>query len=82
MYEALYDENATEDEILDAYQELVNNGMAWRLEGTVGRTAMDLIDSFKIGLGEEGHYDYYGNYVPSRYDVEEGTKGAAEFARF
>jgi hypothetical protein len=31
-------------------------------------------------LGEEGHLDYYGNYVPSRYEVEPGTKGSPEYA--
>lgn len=82
MYEALYDEDATEDEVLDTYQTLVNNGMAWKLEGHIGRTAMDLLEARKIGLGEEGRYDYYGTYVPSRYEVQAGTKGAAEFARF
>lgn len=25
------------------YQRLINSGMAWRLEGSIGRTAMDLI---------------------------------------
>ena len=61
---------------------LVNNGQAWRLEGHVGRTAMDLLESRQIALGETGHTDYYGNYIPSRYEVQPGTKGAAEYARF
>lgn len=82
MYEALYDEDVTEDEFLDTYQELVNNGMAWKMEGSVGRTADDLLEARKIGLGETGHKDFYGNYVPSRYEVQAGTKGAAEYARF
>jgi len=60
-------------------QELVNSGLAWRLEGAIGRAAMDAINSGAIMLGEEGHYDFYGNYVPSRTEVEPGTKGSREY---
>ena len=76
---ALWDEEATEEEVLSCYQELVNTGLAWQLEGYVGRTAMGLISQGLIMLGEEGHKDYWGNYVPSRYEVEPGTKGSREY---
>ena len=62
-------------------QELINSGMAWRLEGSIGRAAMAAINAGECVLGEEGHTDYYGNYVPSRYEVEPGTKGSVEYAR-
>lgn len=78
-YEALWDEDATEDERIALYQHLVDTGMAWKLEGHVGRTAMDLIEQGVIMLGEESHRDYWGNVVPSRHDVEPGSKGSAEF---
>jgi len=78
-YTALYREDATEDELVVLYQELVNNGQAWMLEGSVGRTAYDLIEQGVIMLGEVGRRDYYGGYVPSRYEVEPGTKGSAEY---
>ena len=61
-------------------QTLIDNGMAWRLEGAVGRAAMRAIEAGECVLGEEGHHDYYGNYVPSRHEVEPGTKGSAEYA--
>lgn len=77
----LWDEDVSEKEFLEGYQELVNTGAAWRLEGSVGRTAMGLIESGQIILGEEGHYDYWGNYVPSRYEVQAGTKGSMEYAK-
>jgi hypothetical protein len=61
------------------YQRLVNSGQAWMMEGAVGRTAMSLIEQGEIVLGEQGHRDYYGNYVPSRHEVEPGTKGSVEY---
>ena len=69
-----------EDGFFDA-QELINSGMAWRLEGSIGRAAMNCIESGHCILGEQGHRDYYGNYVPSRYEVEPGTKGSLEYAK-
>ena len=61
-------------------QELINSGTAWRLEGSVGRAAMACIESGCCILGEEGHTDFWGNYVPSRFEVKPGTKGSIEYA--
>lgn len=61
-------------------QQLIDSGMAWRLEGSVGRAAMDAIERGDCVLGEEGHRDYWGNYVPSRHEVQPGTKGSVEYA--
>jgi hypothetical protein len=78
-YSFLWRDDVDEDELVECYQQLINTGTAWRLEGSVGRTAMDLIESGRCALGEEGHRDYWGNYVPSRHEVEPGTKGSIEF---
>jgi len=61
------------------YQKLINSGLAWKLEGSIGRFAMDLIRNGYCYLGVKGHKDYYGNYVPSRFEVETGTKGSLQF---
>ena len=34
----------SEEQVLAAWQHLVNTGMAWRLQGWFGRTAQHLID--------------------------------------
>lgn len=78
-YDFLWNESATDEEVLAGYQELVNSGTAWLLEGHVGRTAMDLIESGKIMLGEAAHRDFYGNRIPSRFEVIPGTKGSREY---
>jgi hypothetical protein len=61
-------------------QEMIDSGMAWKMQGSYGRAAMDMIEAGLCVLGEEGHRDFYGNYIPSRYEVEPGTKGSLEYA--
>jgi len=77
-YSAIWDENATEYDVIETYQALINNGMAWQLEGHVGRTAMALIQDGVCMLGETSHTDYYGNYIPSRDEVP-GKPGSPEY---
>ena len=38
------------EEVVELFQELVNNGMAWSLQGFYGRTAMALIEEGYITL--------------------------------
>lgn len=67
------------DQYLAMFQEAVNTGHAWMLQGSFGREAMALIESGQIMLGEVGHRDYYGSYVPSRHEVEPGSMGSPEY---
>lgn len=66
---------------LAGLQSLVDTGMAWRLEGSVGRACMAAIEDGQIALGPVGHHDYWGSYVPSRTEVQAGTKGSVEYVR-
>lgn len=63
------------------FQKLVDSGQVWKMQGSYGRRASELIEAGIIMLGKKGHYDYYGNYVPSRYEVKSGTKGSSAYAR-
>lgn len=71
---------AAQDGDAQAMQGLIDNGSVWHLEGSMGRAAMAMIDAGRCVLGEEGHFDYWGNYVPSRTEVKPGTKGSVEYA--
>lgn len=67
------------DEMVALFQELIDNGQAWRLQGSYGRTAYDLIQQGFCTLGETGHTDTYGNYVPARGEIEPGAPGSPEY---
>jgi hypothetical protein len=77
---ALWREDVTLEESVALYQDLIDSGQAWLLEGHVGRTAMAMIEDGLCTLGPEGHTDYWGNRIPSRYEVMPGTKGSVEYA--
>ena len=65
---------------IDAMQAGIDSGQVWLMEGAAGREAMRYIEAGLCTLGEVGHNDYYGNWVPSRTEVKPGTKGSPEYA--
>ena len=56
----------------DYMQILVDSGVAWKLEGSVGREAMYLLEIGAVMLPKRPHQDYYGNTIPSRDWLKEG----------
>ena len=63
---------------LKEMQDMINSGNAWKMEGSYGRAAMSHLDSGACMLPKERKSDFYGNLVPSRDDLKEGTKGTFE----
>jgi hypothetical protein len=60
---------------VERMQEMINDGTCWKMEGSSGRFAMQCLESGVCMLPLEPKYDYYGNRVPSRNDLKQGTKG-------
>ena len=57
---------ATEEEVIEGFQSMIDSGVVWSLQGSYGRTAADLIESGMCQHSTEQHYDYYGNPLPVR----------------
>lgn len=74
-------EAESKEDYYDALQRRINDGSIWSLEGSAGRAAMDAITSGLCVLGKQPCRDYWGNRIPSRYEVKRGTKGSAAYAR-
>ena len=56
-------------------QSMIDNGSVWLLEGSMGRLAMSMLESGECILPLVSHKDYYGNIIPSRDKLVDGTKG-------
>ena len=73
------DEEATAEEYYLSIQRAINSGSAWSFQGSYGRAMMEAIREGFCMLGQSDARDYYGNHIPSRSQVKEGTKGSYEF---
>ncbi len=76
---AIEGEAETEEEYFEALQRAINSGSAWSFQGSYGRSMMDAITSGRCLLGKTDARDYYGNHIPSRTQVVNGTKGSLKF---
>ena len=57
---------ATEEEVIEGFQEMIDSGLVWGLQGMYGRTAADLIDAGLCQHSTKQHHDYWGNPLPVR----------------
>ena len=48
-----FEEPANEEQVIQAWQHLVDTGLAWQLQGWFGRTAINLIEQGLITQGGE-----------------------------
>jgi hypothetical protein len=67
-----------EYELYASIQRAINGGL-WSLQGSYGRTMMQAISDGWCLLGTDSFNDYYGNRIPSRAEVKEGTKGSPKY---
>jgi hypothetical protein len=71
-------EEATMEDYYFAIQKAINAG-AWQFQGSYGREMMAAIQAGFCMLGRDQWRDYYGNTIPSRDDVQQGTKGSYQY---
>jgi hypothetical protein len=69
----------TEEQFYLALQRAINSGMGWKMQGSYGREMMGAIEAGYCMLGRDQCRDYYGNTIPSRDDVKQGTKGSYQY---
>jgi hypothetical protein len=69
-----------DDEYYRSVQRAINDGL-WAFQGSYGRTMMDAIKSGYCLLGKRSFTDYWGNHVPSRFQVVDGTVGSPSFVK-
>jgi len=65
-------------------QEWVDSGLAWHLEGSVGRAASDALGEGALVLPLTAHRDYWGGRIPAVQEVldEVGSTGSLANAEF
>jgi hypothetical protein len=64
----------------DQMQKMIDSGLVWKMEGSIGREAMMMLESGICFLPKIIHFDYYGNKVPARQMLKAGTKGTFQNA--
>jgi hypothetical protein len=72
------EEYVDDHEYYASIQRAINSG-SWSFQGSYGRTMMAAIDAGYCVLGRKEFKDYYGNGIPSRDQVQPGTKGSADY---
>lgn len=60
---------------VDSLQRGINTGQVWLFEGSAGRFAQDMLKWGVVMLPKFRTRDYYGNTIPARTDLKDGTKG-------
>lgn len=79
IYTIESDEETSAEDYYSAIQRAINSGTAWSFQGSYGRAMMAAIESGECMLGKQPARDYYGNRIPSRDEVQAGTKGSHEY---
>lgn len=69
-----------EKEVYASLQRAINDGM-WGLQGSYGRAMMEAIKSGRCLCGRKPAFDYYGNKIPTRSEVQPGSMGSLRYVQ-
>lgn len=72
------EEYADDIQYYEAIQRAINSGL-WGMQGSYGRAMMEAIKEGYCLLGRNDTHDYWGNHIPSRDQVQAGTKGSFDY---
>ena len=54
-----------DDQLIEGFQAMIDDGSVWSLQGSYGRTAAALIEAGHCQHAQKQHFDYYGNPLPT-----------------
>lgn len=77
-YDVIENGADSEEQYFEELQKAINSLVAWRLQGSYGRTMMQALQDGKCMLGHEHTHDYWGSRIPARDKVKAGTVGSFE----
>ena len=69
-----------ESEYYRSIQRAINDGL-WNMQGSYGRAMMEAIENGYCLLGKKQFIDYYGNIIPSRFQVLSSSKGGIDYVK-
>ena len=53
----------TDEQVVEGFQDMINDGSVWNLQGSYGRAAEALLDAGVCTLPDHLTYDAYGNRI-------------------
>ena len=59
-------------------QTYILDGSVWSMEGSMGRAAMNGLETGEFYLPEKATQDFYGNHIPGRGALKPGSEGTLE----
>ena len=71
----------SDEEVIQFFQYLIDEGHCWRLQGFYGRTADDFIQSGYCTYADKRMRGYWGNLMPSKHDFAPGLPGTDLFVQ-
>lgn len=69
-----------DEEYYRSIQRAINDGL-WNFQGSYGRTMMQAIEHGYCLLGKKAYTDFYGNIIPSRFQVLSNSKGGIDYVK-